>query len=34
MEKQDFRINPTDNLLLAGHIEENCISLEVKSNYY
>lgn len=30
MEKQDFKIMPTDNLLLAGHIEENSISLEVK----
>lgn len=34
MEKQDFKIMPTDNLLLAGHIEENSISLEVKSNCF
>lgn len=31
IERDDFRIKPTDNLLLVGHIEEDSISLEVKS---
>lgn len=29
-EKDDFRIKPTDNLLLAGHVEEDSVSLEIK----